>query len=230
MSARAVIWQAWSTYRACGLYLVGLTGAFFLAIGAVSVAVIVPFGDEGYALAALLALLGFVWAQAMIVEAIAAIEEPTADRSFRSRVRAVSPYAGTLFVVWILLTAGLAVGFLLLIVPGFVLYARWALVVPILVLERKGVDASFARSKRLVAGRAWTAFWTLVLSGLLALVPVVPIYAIAQALPLSADGADLVTQLVAQAVYLPFLMLCLTVLYADLHSRFAPPAPHQSLA
>jgi hypothetical protein len=230
VSARAVIWQAWSAYRACGLYLVGLTGVFFLAIGAVSVAVIVPFGDEGYALAALLALLGFVWAQAMIVEAIAAIEEPTADRSFRSRVRAVSPYAGTLFVVWILLTAGLAVGFLLLIVPGFVLYARWALVVPILVLERKGVDASFARSKRLVAGRAWTAFWTLVLSGLLALVPVVPIYAIAQALPLSADGADLVTQLAAQAVYLPFLMLCLTVLYADLHSRFAAPAPQQSLA
>ena len=45
MRARDIIRQAWSAYRTWGLYLVGLTGAFFLVIGAVSVAVIVPFGD-----------------------------------------------------------------------------------------------------------------------------------------------------------------------------------------
>ncbi|MGH3042199.1 MAG: hypothetical protein ACRDNG_10780 [Gaiellaceae bacterium] len=224
MSASDVIKQAFSAYRAWGPYLVGLTGAFFLAVGAVCAVLGLLLGEAGYLPANVMAFAGSAWALAMIVDAIAALEEPTADRSLAGRVRAVLPYAGTLFLVWILYTAGLTVGFLLFIVPGVVFSVWWALVVPIVVLERKGVHASFGRSRQLVTGRGRTVFGTLFISGVLALVPGLAIYVAVRTLPVSAGAADLITQFAASSVCLPFFAICQTVLYADLRSRFAAPS------
>ncbi len=225
MSASDVIRQALAAYRAWWLHLLPLTAAFFLAVGAVCVILAMALGEVGYLYANVIAFLAGAWALAMFVDAVAAIEEPTADRSLPGRVRAVLPYAGTLFVVWILFVAGISVGLMLFVVPGLVFYTWWALVVPVVVLERKGVEASFSRSRRLVAGRGRIVFGTLFVSGALSLVPTLALYLLAQSLPLSADAADLATQLAASSICLPFIALCQTVLYADLRSSFPAPIP-----
>jgi hypothetical protein len=224
VSASDVIKQAFAAYRAWGAYLVALTGAFFLAVGVVCAVLGLLLGEAGYLPANVMAFAGSAWALAMVVDAIAALEEPTADRSLAGRVRAVLPYAGTLFLVWILYTAGVTVGFLLLVVPGVVFSVWWALVVPIVVLERKGVQASFGRSRQLVTGRGRTVLGTLFMSGVLALVPALAIYAAVQSLPVSASAAELIAQFAASSVCLPFFAICQTLLYADLRSRFASPA------
>lgn len=72
-----------------------------------------------------------------------------------SAVRELSPL--TLLALGIALCLGTVVGFALLIVPGILLLAWWALAVQACVLERRGVFDSLARSRDLVRGRFWLA-------------------------------------------------------------------------
>ena len=74
----------------------------------------------------------------------------------------------------LLATLGIVVGLVLLIVPGILLVLRWAVVVPVLVQERRGVLDSMARSRDLTKGSRWAllGLWliTIVVSALASLV------------------------------------------------------------
>jgi len=63
----------------------------------------------------------------------------------------------------ILYTIGITLGFMLLIVPGFMLMVRWAITVPACVVEKLGPVASMGRSARLTKGHRWKIFGTLLL-------------------------------------------------------------------
>lgn len=58
----------------------------------------------------------------------------------------------------ILLAIGVALGFVLLVVPGVILYLMWSVAVPALVEERRGVFGSFGRSRELTDGAKWKIF------------------------------------------------------------------------
>ena len=79
-------------------------------------------------------------------------------------------FPGVLAVV-LLSSLGIAVGFVLLVVPGLYLATRWLAVLPVAVIERPGVLASFRRSAQLVRGRGWDVF-AFVLLGFLLLIAV----------------------------------------------------------
>lgn len=70
---------------------------------------------------------------------------------------------------------GIALGLLLLIIPGIVLMLRWYVAVPCAVLERTGVSESMARSKYLTRGHQGTIFWLLCVIGLLATIVAIPL-------------------------------------------------------
>ena len=55
----------------------------------------------------------------------------------------------------ILLVLGVFVGYALLVVPGVFLMVIWIVVVPAEVIERRGVFASFGRSRDLTRGHRW---------------------------------------------------------------------------
>ena len=57
--------------------------------------------------------------------------------------------------VRLLLWLGIAFGLMLFILPGLVLMLTWAVVLPVLVAERPGIFASFARSGELLRGARW---------------------------------------------------------------------------
>jgi len=69
---------------------------------------------------------------------------------------------GRLIAVDILLTLGVALGLLLLIVPGLLFFGWFALAGPIVELEGRGVRTAFARSRQLVRGSVWTVLLVLV--------------------------------------------------------------------
>jgi hypothetical protein len=69
---------------------------------------------------------------------------------------------GRLIAVDILLTLGIAIGLVLLIVPGVLLFGWFALAGPIVEIEGRGVRAAFARSRELVRGSFWTILLVLV--------------------------------------------------------------------
>jgi hypothetical protein len=78
-------------------------------------------------------------------------------RGDRRRVRAAlgDLRLASLAAVDVLSALVIAVGFVALIVPGFVFLAWFALVAPAVEIERVGIIASFRRSRELVRGHFW---------------------------------------------------------------------------
>ena len=58
----------------------------------------------------------------------------------------------------LLLAVALGLGFMLLLVPGFILLVMWAVITPVFVIERTGVIDAFGRSRFLTKGARWRIF------------------------------------------------------------------------
>jgi len=65
----------------------------------------------------------------------------------------------------LLVTLGAALGLLLLVVPGIILFLGWSAAAPVQVQERRGVFGSMARSRDLTKGSRWALFglWLILL-------------------------------------------------------------------
>ncbi len=96
--------------------------------------------------------------QGMVVEAVRDIRDGVRDFSLEGLFRSVLPVIATLIAAGFLAGLGIAVGFVLLIIPGLVLSTFWALIAPVVVIERTGVIDSFKRSRELVRGNGWNVF------------------------------------------------------------------------
>jgi hypothetical protein len=78
----------------------------------------------------------------------------TIGESLSAGLRVILPLIG----LSILFAFGVAIGFVLLVVPGIILLLMWAVAVPTLVIERGGVFHSFRRSAELTKGARWKIF------------------------------------------------------------------------
>ena len=74
--------------------------------------------------------------------------------SLSAAARVLLPLIG-LSILWAI---GVGIGFMLLVVPGIILLMMWAVAVPSLVVERKGIFAAFSRSAELTKGARWKIF------------------------------------------------------------------------
>jgi hypothetical protein len=88
--------------------------------------------------------------QGMVVGLVDDVRDGRRDHSIGELMRSVAPVVGTLLGAGILAGIGVAAGFFLLIVPGLILLTIWAVIAPVIVIERKGVFDSFGRSRQLV--------------------------------------------------------------------------------
>ncbi len=113
----------------------------------------------------------------------------------------------------IVFAVGVMVGFVLIIVPGLMLITFWCVVVPVEVLERRGVFASFARSRELVRGNGWNVFGVIVVVYVAVLA--ISLLAGVVAAPLGHVGRDIVQWAVNVAVT-PVVALSASVLYFEL--------------
>lgn len=83
--------------------------------------------------------------------------------SFGESIAASMPVIVPLILLVILMGLGLLVGFMLLFVPGVILYCIWAVASPALVAERTGVTGALGRSRDLTRGHRWKVFGALLL-------------------------------------------------------------------
>lgn len=110
-----------------------------------------------YTIAAVVSVLSIAFvmlAQGALVRATAAHSEgreASFAESAMTGLRVIVP----LFVLGLLLAIGVGFGFLLLIVPGVILYLMWAVAAPALVEEKTGILGSFGRSSYLTKGARW---------------------------------------------------------------------------
>jgi hypothetical protein len=166
-------------------------------------------------------LVGTFWMQGALVYAVDDVRDGRIDSSIGDLFERVRPYLGTLIGAGILAGLGIAIGLVLLIVPGLILLTWWCLIVPVIVFERKRVGESFSRSRELVRGHGWTVFGVVIISVLATAIASAGIQSIFSFL-----GPFLrywIGGAIASAIVDPFLAVALTLMYFHLREPAAPP-------
>jgi predicted PurR-regulated permease PerM len=105
-----------------------------------------------------LSLVGTALVQGALVETVANEREHRAHGSIADLYRSASRRLGALVGVSLLTGIGVGVGLLLLVVPGLVLFARWALAVPAVMIEKRSPVDALRRSRELVKGHGRQVF------------------------------------------------------------------------
>jgi hypothetical protein len=170
-----------------------------------------------------ISLVGTFWLQGALVYAVDDVRDGRIDSSIGELFERVSPYLGTLIIAGILAGIGIAIGFVLLIVPGLILLTWWCLIAPVIVLEGKRVGQSFGRSRDLVRGHAWTVFGVVVIVGLLSLIASGVIQSIFSFL--NPFFRYWIGGTIANAIVDPFLAVALTLMYFHLRDGAPTEAP-----
>jgi hypothetical protein len=108
--------------------------------------------------------------QGMVVSLVRDVQDGRRDSSVGELFSSVSPVLGALVGASILYGLAVGIGFFLLIVPGCILLTIWAVIAPVIVIEKKGALDSFGRSRELVRGNGWPVFGTVIVAALITVV------------------------------------------------------------
>jgi len=159
----------------------------------------------------LLGLVGGLLVQGALVLAVRDLHESRPITSTPELVDRTRERLGTLVGASLVYGFGVAIGLLLLIVPGLIAVARWALIVPLVVIERRGWRDAFARSNELVRGQTGRVLVLVVVANLLTGVVSFAIGSLFSFLP--SFPATWIGSTVAGALTVPYQAQVLTVLY-----------------
>jgi hypothetical protein len=205
----AVVERIWTIYRAEARVLVPVAAVLFAV--QLAIALLLPIG-LALVLSVLFWILSLLY-QGFVVELVSQSRAGVQTGSAGDLIRAVTPALGALLAISIIFAVGVMIGFVLIIVPGLMLITFWCVVVPVEVLERPGVFASFSRSRELVRGNGWNVFGVIVIVYVAVLA--ISLLAGIVAAPLGHVGRDVVQWAVNVAVT-PVVALSASVLYFEL--------------
>ncbi len=227
MNPMEVMGDAFATYRSYWTHFagVGLTIFFVVAV----IALILAFaGVLGLLLGQIVVVVGSIVLTGALVTAVDDVRDGRADLSIGETIGRVGPVFWALLGVAIVAGIAIAIGFVLLIVPGLWLATIWFVLAPVVVLERAGFGRSFGRSVALVKQSGWATF------GLLVFVFVILFFAgfiVALILsPLPAFVANFISVLVQGAVFAPFMSIVVTLTYFKLKELEGSPTPEVGAA
>jgi len=207
-------------YKAHWRHLIPIAFLVYVLISLFALLLVVLLGWVGAFVGALIALAGVFWIQGALVIAIEDVRDGRVDLSIRETLNRVLPRLNTLTLAGLLAAVGITIGFLLLIVPGFILITLWLLIVPAIMLENRGVFESFGRSRQLVSGHGWSVFGVIVLTVLI-LIAVNIGLSIVQA-AFDSRWLDLLLDIASQTVTAPFVALAWTITYYELRAIKEP--------
>jgi Uncharacterised protein family (UPF0259) len=172
--------------------------------------------SDGLVLLAIpLSLAGHALYTGVVVKLVQDVRDGRRDSTVGDLFSAAAPAIGSLVVFTILYTLGVAVGFILLIVPGLILLTIWSLGPPAIVVERIGPMEAFGRSRRLVRGVGWSVFFVLFVTFVIAAAVSIAVGALGLAV---ADGAGVayLASVVASALTAPIASLAVAIMYFEL--------------
>ncbi len=205
-----VLEEAWKMYRAHAAHL--LTIAFVIYLAAAIIAGLLGLiGVFGFFLASIVEFVAAFLLQAALVKAVQDVRDGRADLSFGQTVSAATPYIGPVAIASILAGIAITIGLILIIAPGLFLITIWAVIVPVIVIERSGALASFGRSRQLVRGNGWHVFGTLVLVFVILIVVDFVLGLIFLALPLLLRNG--LSTVISGTLIAPFIALVVTLIY-----------------
>jgi len=150
--------------------------------------------------------------QGMVVGLVKDLQDGRRDSSVPELMRSVLPVFWRLIGAGFLAALGIVGGLVLLVVPGVYLLTVWAVIAPVIVIERSRVTEALGRSRQLVRGSGWPVLGAVTVGFLIAIIASLGLTALAGAL---FDGAivHLVFTVLAQTVAAPISALIASVLY-----------------
>jgi hypothetical protein len=221
-----VFGEAWQLYKGHWRHFMAIALLVFIVLALVGILLAWILGWLGVALGVFISIAGTFWLQGALIQAVSDVRDGRADLSVSETFAQVHPKLWTIIVAGILLGLAIAIGFLLLIVPGLFLLTIWIAVIPAIVLEDRGIGDSFGRSRELVRGNGWNVFGVIVLTFLI-LIGVGIVLGLVLS-PLEDWLRSLIQQIVGNTIITPFVVAVWTLVYYRLKAREATettPAP-----
>ncbi|MBN1530294.1 MAG: hypothetical protein JW895_14635 [Thermoleophilaceae bacterium] len=157
---------------------------------------------------------------AICIHALQSVSEGERPRARRTLAAGLEDFAPLFFAV-VLAGIGIALGLVLLIVPGVYLAVRWYFVPQTVVVDGARGTAALVQSGRLTQGVWWRTFGLILLANLAAFLPGVLLITPFDEIADSSDRAiwSLVGTMTAEMITAPFVALFSTLLYYDLRAR-----------
>jgi hypothetical protein len=211
----ATLKLAWRLYRRLFARSIVLGAIVFGAINLLEA--LVRGGHTGTWLTLLtlvLALTGVAVLQGGLVEIVRGLHvDGDDDASVMEAFRRAGGKAFKLLRISLLAGLGIGVGLLLLVVPGAILATRWAVAVPVGMLEDGTARDALRRSREIVRGNGWRVWRTLFWAGLLQGLVTLPFSAAAFA---AGPFGWWVAVTLASALTAPYTAHVLTIVYYGL--------------
>ncbi len=212
----SVISRVFNIYADQASVLLPAAAVVFVAIGVVT-AVLVAIAPVLGIVALILALAATTLFTGMVVELVADVQDGRRDATVGQLLQSATPVLGQLILVGIVAGIGIAIGFVLIIVPGLILITIWSVAAPVVVLENPGGLRALGRSRELVKGNGWAVFGVI----FVLVIGVGIVAAIIEAVGDSGGtGVGIVVRIIVQILTAPLAALAASVLYFELR----PPA------
>ena len=170
-------------YKTFAKHLLAIAFVIYLVAAIITALLALAGGTVGILLGSFVSVVAAFVLQATLVKAVQDVRDGHADLSIRQTVNEALPFLAPVAGASILAGIAITIGLLLIIVPGLFLITIWAVIVPVIIIERSGALASFGRSRALVRGHGWHVFGTLVLVYIIMLVVNIVLGLIFSALP-----------------------------------------------
>jgi hypothetical protein len=206
-----VIGEAWGVYKAHWRHLIAISFVTYLVVALLTALLALVLTWLGLLIGAVLSIVAIFWLQAALVKAVEDVRDGRVDLSLGETFEAAKPYLGSVLVAGFIAGIAIAIGLVLLIVPGLILMTLWAVIVPVIVLEKKSAGESFGRSRELVRGYGWGVFGVIVLTILLLIGFSIVLSLILS--PLADWLQSFVSNIVSGTLTAPFIAVVLTLLY-----------------
>lgn len=210
----AIVASTWAVYRANWRYLLAIAAAVFVPLGVIGLG-LRYLGWPGIVAAVGLNLMAVFLVQGALVCGVQNLRDHTLHGTGVGPVLSDSRrWIIRLTVASVLAALSVFAGLVVLIIPGLVLVTWWVVLSPVVVIEERGIIASFRRSRALVLGHGWPVFGIAVLTMAIQLA-----FGLAlglATLPLGSVASDLFAGVVGNTLAAPFAAIAWTLTYFSL--------------
>jgi hypothetical protein len=160
----------------------------------------------------------------VVVELVSDVQDGRRNSSAGDLLRSATPFILPLIGAGLFAGICIGLGLILFLVPGLFLLTIWAVIAPVIVVERPGVFPAFGRSRELVRGNGWPVFGAIAVAFVIVLIGSIFFGAIANAI---ANGPliRIVFSALASTITAPVSALVAAVLYFRLRAIEGSPAP-----
>ena len=213
VSVGGVVSETFSVYGQNWLILILSSIVIFVVTGLVTGLLYSEGGLILGLIAGIVQLAAYALYTGFVVRLVQDVRDGKRDQTVGDLMSSAAPAILSLIGFGILWAIGVAIGFILLIIPGLILITFWCVGAPAIVVEKEGPIGAFGRSWNLVRGDAWSVFATLLV--ILLIVIAIGFVLGIIATPIS-NGATVVAQIISNVITAPIFAIAVSAMFFDL--------------